>query len=75
VNIRVSIQFLRAGVKLAGLLPSSAKAHVDHVLRESGVKVDLARLKPEDLDALLEQMDELTIDVDDGAHRVRIFCE
>lgn len=37
--------------------------------------VDLTELKPEHLEELVEQLDEVTVDVDDPSGQVRIFCE
>ena len=34
VNIRVPLQLLRAGVRLAGLIPTEARTHVNEALRE-----------------------------------------
>lgn len=79
VNVRVPIQLLRAGVKLASVIPPQAQEHVNDALRERGVPFDLSRLRPEDLDDLVEQLQDLTIDVDQQGDRekvkVRVFCE
>jgi hypothetical protein len=39
------------------------------------VPLDLKQLKPEQLEALVENLDELTMKVDQPDARVRIFCE
>ena len=79
VNVRVPIQLLRAGVKLASVIPPQAQEHVNQALRERGVPFDLSRLRPEDLDELIEQLQDLTIDVDQQGDkekvRVTVFCE
>jgi hypothetical protein len=79
VNVRVPIQLLRAGVKLASVIPPQAQEHVNEALREAGVPFDLSRLRPEDLDELIEQLQDLTIDVDQQGDKekvkVRVFCE
>jgi hypothetical protein len=79
VNARVPIQLLRAGVKLASVIPPRAQEHVNEALRERGVPFDLSRLRPEDLDELIEQLQDLTLDVDQDGDRekvkVRVFCE
>jgi hypothetical protein len=79
VNARVPIQLLRAGVKLASVIPPRAQEHVNEALRERGVPFDLSRLRPEDLDELIEQLQDLTLDVDQEGDRekvkVRVFCE
>jgi hypothetical protein len=39
------------------------------------VPIDLAQLKPEQLEALMEHLDELTVDIDQPDAKVRVFCE
>ncbi|MFJ3532224.1 MULTISPECIES: SHOCT-like domain-containing protein [unclassified Streptomyces] len=75
VNIQVPLQLLRAGVRIASLLPPQALTRANTGLRRSGVPVDLTELKPEHLEELVEQLDEVTVDVDDPSGQVRIFCE
>jgi hypothetical protein len=77
VNIRVPMQLLRAGVKLASLIPAQARAHVDGALRENGVPFDLSQIKPENLEEIVDQLDDLTVDVDQKNEKmkVKVFCE
>ena len=75
VNVRVPMQLLRAGVKLAGLIPAQARDHVNHALREKGVYIDLNQIKPENLEEIIDQLNDLTVDVDDKGAKVRVFCE
>ena len=74
-NIRVPMQLLRSGVKLAALIPVQAREHVNAALHEHGVALDLSQIKPENLEELIDQLDELTVDVDDKDVKVRVFCE
>ena len=81
-NIRVPMQLLRAGVKLASLIPAPARDHVNEAFRERGMQVDLTQIKPENLEELIDQLNDLTIDVDvdkvdskDQKVKVRVFCE
>lgn len=74
-NIRVPMQLLRSGVKLAALIPKAAQGHVNQALHEHGVQLDLSQIKPENLEELVDQLDELTVDVDDRDVKVRVFCE
>ena len=53
VNVRVPLQLLRAGVRLASLIPAQALGQANVELRKSGVPFDLSQLKPEQLEALL----------------------
>ncbi|MFD7070662.1 hypothetical protein ACFV97_25915 [Streptomyces sp. NPDC059913] len=75
VDIRVPLQLLRAGVRLTSLLPPRAVARANEELRRSGVPIDLAELKPKDLEDLVDQLDEVSVDVEDPEAKVRIFCE
>jgi hypothetical protein len=75
INIRVPLQLLRAGVKLAALIPPQALERANAELTKSGVPIDLTQLKPDQLEALVDHLDELTLDVDQPDAKVRIFCE
>ena len=75
VNIRVPFQLLRAGVKLASLIPNGAKDQINEALRKNGVPIDVTQLKPEDLDELVVHLADLTIDVEEKDTKVRIFAE
>jgi hypothetical protein len=77
VNVRVPMQLLRAGVKLASLIPVQARNQVNDALRGHGVQFDLSQLKPENLEELVDQLSDLTVDVDapDKEAKVRVFCE
>ena len=75
VNVRVPLQLLRAGVKLAALIPPQALERVNVELGKSGMPFDLSQLKPEQLEALVDHLDEMTVEVDQADARVRVFCE
>jgi len=79
VNVRVPMQLLRAGVRLAGLIPAQALHRANQAMHEKGVPIDLSQIKPENLEELVEQLSDLTVDVDQkdaGAKvKVRVFCE
>jgi hypothetical protein len=75
VNIRVPMQLLRAGVRLGALIPAPARDQVNAAMRENGMPFDISQLKPENLEDLIEQLNDLTVDVDQEKTKVRIFCE
>jgi hypothetical protein len=79
VNVRVPMQLLRAGVKLAYLIPTATLQRANLAMHEKGLPVDLTQIKPENLEQLIEQLNDLTVDVDQNeAHakvKVRVFCE
>ena len=75
VNVRVPMQLLRAGVRLTSLIPAQARDQLNHAMREHGVNFDLGQLKPENLEELVDQLNDLKVDVDQKDAQVRIFCE
>lgn len=75
VNIRVPFQLLKAGVKLAALMPENVQGKVNHALGEKGIHVDLSKAKGNELEALIEQLQDLSVDVDSENEKVRIFME
>jgi hypothetical protein len=74
VNIRVPMKLIRAGLKLAAFLPRDAQSQVNTALQEKGMNVDLSKLTPEDLEELVANLDDLTVDVA-GKQKVRIYSE
>jgi hypothetical protein len=79
VNVRVPMQLLRAGVKLAYLIPNSALQKANLAMHEQGIPVDLTEIKPENIEELVEQLSDLSVDVDqkegNSKVKVRVFCE
>jgi hypothetical protein len=78
VNVRVPMQLLRAGVRLASLVPKQAHEQFDDALSKHGVPITLSQIKPENLEEIIDQLEDLTVDVDgkDGNQtKVRVFCE
>lgn len=76
VNVRVPMNLLRAGVRLAALLPAGVHEQINGALREKGVDFDVSRIKPENLEEIVEHLGELTVDVEgDRGERVRVYCE
>lgn len=77
VDIRVPLFLLRAGMKLASLLPRSARGSITSAFREKGIDIDLT--KGADLQQLIEGLEHLQIEAESGRpgnmERVRIYCE
>jgi len=70
VNVRVPLAFLRAGMKLMGVLPPQVSAK----LEEKGI--DLAALRDLKGGELVEELKDLLVDVDSpNGEKVRVFCE
>lgn len=75
VNIRVPMRLLRAGVRLSALIPPQARERANAAMRQKGIDFDIAQIKPENLEELIEQLNDLELNVDDEHAKVRIFCE
>ena len=75
VNIRVPMGLIRAGVKLASVLPSNATSKINEKLKENGVPIDLEKIKAEDLEALVDSLSDLEVDIQGGNDTVRIYVE
>jgi hypothetical protein len=74
VNVRVPMKLIRAGLKLAAFLPRDAQSQVNDALKEKGFDLDLSKLAPEDLEEVVANLDDLTVDVE-GKQKVRIYSE
>jgi hypothetical protein len=76
VTVRVPVSLVRAGVRLGGMMPriigTRASARRD-ALGDLGF--DLSQIDPKQLEALINEMGEMVIDLDDGRAQVRINCE
>ena len=75
VNVRVPMQLLRAGVKLTGIIPTRARDEVNAALRKEGIQFDINNITPQTLEEMIEQLRDLSVDVDNENTKVRVFCE
>jgi hypothetical protein len=77
VNVRVPIALLRAGVRFASLIPARAQDRVNEALREQGMDIDVRQIKPENINELIDQLQDLSVDVDGEQDdvKIRVFCE
>jgi hypothetical protein len=77
INIRVPLQLLRAGVRLAGLMPARAQEKVNEALREQGIDLDITKLKAENVDELIDELRDVSVDIAQQREdvKIRIFSE
>src|SRR5690348_2255802 len=59
VNVRVPINLIRAGVRLAALLPPALHEQINKALQQNGIDLDVSKVRPEDLEELVEHLGEL----------------
>ena len=77
INVRVPIALLRAGVRIASLIPPQAQDKVNEEFRKNGMDFDIRTIKPENINELIDQLQDLTIDIDqkDDDVKVRVYTE
>jgi len=75
VNIRVPIAIVRGGMRLGAIIPGFGGERMQARLREQGIDVDLSKLDPAAIEAMLNDLGEMNIDIDSGKAQVRITCE
>ncbi len=77
INIRIPLQLLRAGVRLASFMPVSAQAKVNVALQEQGIDLDISKIKPENIDELISELRDASIDITQKRDdvKIRIFSE
>lgn len=74
VNIRVPMKLIRAGLKWAAFVPKHAQASINQALHEKGIDLDFNQITREDIEELVSQLSDLTVEVE-GKEKVRICCE
>jgi SHOCT-like protein len=72
VNIRVPITVVRGGLRLGALFPGMLGKK--KIQMDNGAELDLSKVTYTDLEAMIKDIGELTVDVD-GDAQVRIRCE
>ena len=75
VNVRVPMSLLRAGVRLTSIIPPQARDQINAEMAKNGVPFDINQIRPENLEDLVEQLNELQVDVNQEKTKVRIYCE
>jgi hypothetical protein len=75
VNIRVPVAIVKGGMRLGALIAPFAGEKVASRMRERGFDLDLSKLDDAAIDAMLKDLGELNIEVDNGKAQVRITCE
>jgi hypothetical protein len=73
VNIRVPITVVRGGLRLSALFPGMLGKK--KIQLDNGTELDLSKVTYTDLEAMIKDIGELTVDVDGDDAQVRIRCE
>jgi hypothetical protein len=72
VNLRLPIKLLNLGIRLGRFIPPGAQQHMKEELRRKGMDVDLSQIKPEDLQELIENFEDVSIDVEHSEDNVKV---
>jgi hypothetical protein len=75
INIRVPVALIRAGVKLATLIPPEAYNQVDEKLKTRGIMFDLRNMKPENVEELIQSLNDLQVDIHGNQENIRVYTE
>jgi hypothetical protein len=75
VNVRVPVALIRAGMRLPAMMPPGVADKVNQALKENGIDMDVRKIKGDELDELIEALNDLEVDVQDGSQRVRVYAE
>lgn len=76
VNVKVPLALLRAGMKLTSLIPPQAMEKVNASMQEQGINFDLNSMKQEDIEAIIESLADMEVNVDSAnGDTVKVFCE
>jgi len=73
VNIRVPMTVVRGGLRLGAFFPGMLGKK--KIQLDNGTELDLSKVHYSDLEAMIKDIGELTVDVDGGDAQVRIRCE
>jgi hypothetical protein len=76
VDVKIPLALVRSGLKLTSLIPPQAMDKINEQMAESGMSIDFANFKPEDIDELIEALREMEVNIDgaDG-EKVRVYAE
>jgi hypothetical protein len=75
VNVRIPISLMRAGIKFTSLIPADASGQINAAFKDKGIDFDVRNLKPEDLEALIKELHDLEVDIEDGKGKVHVYVE
>jgi len=75
VNVRVPFGLIRAGMKLATLIPPDAADKVNDAMKEKGMSFDMRHLKTEDIEGLISALHDSEINLDTDDEIVKVYAE
>ena len=64
----------RSDLQWAAFIPENAQASINQILQEKGIEMDFSSITPLDIEELVSQLNDLTVEVK-GKENVRICCK
>ncbi len=74
VHVKVPLALVRAGVNIASMLPVDVRDKMNSAMGEKGMKFDMSNLKPENIEALIQALEEMEVNIDSDEQTVRVYC-
>jgi hypothetical protein len=74
VNIRVPMAIVRGGIRLGALIPGLSE-NLNLRVRPDAPPLDFSKLDAAELERTLKDLDDLSIEVDQGKKQVQFHCE
>jgi hypothetical protein len=75
VDVKVPLGLIRAGMKLTALIPPQAMQHINSSMAQHGMAIDLANLKTDDIEELVQSLTETEVNVNSkNGDNVRVYC-
>jgi len=75
VDVKVPLGLLKAGLKLTSVIPPRAMDQINESMSQSGMSIDFDNLKPEDIEAIVNELREVEVTVEDkNGNHVRGWC-
>jgi glutamate/tyrosine decarboxylase-like PLP-dependent enzyme len=65
---------LQQGKITVAFIPKHAHSSINKALQEKGIEMDFAAITPQDIEELVSQLNDLTVEVE-SKEKVRICCE
>lgn len=75
VSIKIPMAILKAGINIAALMPKDTQETIDNTLKDKGVEFNLSDINPENIEAFLKAIEDLSIDVENEKSYIKVFVK
>ena len=75
VKVKVPLAIVKAGVRMASLIPKDVHGKVQHSLSDKGIDFDISQVSTENIDEFLSALGELEVEVQNDDEEVHVYCE